>query len=231
MQRKAEALVTGPVQKSIINDAGIFFTGHTEFLADACQARRVLMLFVVDQLKIALATTHIPLAQVPAALTIDNLYEQLQLLHSELQNKFHIAEPRILVCGLNPHAGEMGHLGQEEIKVIAPALAALRAANINVMGPLPADTVFTKHVLQKADAVFAMYHDQALPVVKYLGFDRAVNVTLGLPIIRTSVDHGTALTLAGTGQACVGSLVAAVEVAVGCYARVGEVASEKIYNL
>ncbi|MES2218190.1 MAG: 4-hydroxythreonine-4-phosphate dehydrogenase PdxA [Pseudomonadota bacterium] len=222
LKKKADALVTGPVHKSIINDAGIAFTGHTEFLADFCQARQVLMLFVVDCVKVALATTHIPLAQVPAAITAIVLREKLQLLHAELNNKFHLPEPKILVCGLNPHAGEAGHLGREEIDIIGPALAELRAANINVIGPLPADTIFTKQVLAGADAVFAMYHDQALPVVKYLGFDRAVNVTLGLPIIRTSVDHGTALRLAGTGQADPGSLVAAVRLAVSlCHSRAG----------
>jgi 4-hydroxythreonine-4-phosphate dehydrogenase len=213
-KKTAAALVTGPIHKSIINDAGIAFTGHTEFLADWCGVKQVLMLFVIDQLKIALATTHIPLAQVPAAITAEKLQQQLRLLHQELQSKFQLAAPGILVCGINPHAGEGGYLGREEIDVMAPALAALRAENINVIGPLPADTIFTQTVLAQGDAVFAMYHDQALPVVKYLGFDRAVNVTLGLPIIRTSVDHGTALTLAGTGHASASSLIAAVKLAI-----------------
>jgi 4-hydroxythreonine-4-phosphate dehydrogenase len=214
LNKTVAALVTGPVHKSILNDAGIAFTGHTEFLANYCQSAQVLMFFIVDEIKVALATTHIPLAAVPQAITIEKLCAQLQLLHTELQTKFNIAAPRILVCGLNPHAGEAGHLGREEITVITPALKKLRENNINVIGPLPADTIFTKNVLAKADAVFAMYHDQALPVIKYLGFDRAVNVTLGLPIIRTSVDHGTALDVAGTMAADAGSLLAAVKLAI-----------------
>jgi 4-hydroxythreonine-4-phosphate dehydrogenase len=172
------------------------------------------MLFVVGQLKVALATTHIPLAQVPAAITAEKLQQQLRLLHRELQHKFQLPAPGILVCGINPHAGENGYLGREEIEVMAPALTALRADNINVIGPLPADTIFTPKVLATGDVVFAMYHDQALPVVKFLGFELAVNVTLGLPIIRTSVDHGTALTLAGSGQASADSLIAAVQMAI-----------------
>jgi 4-hydroxythreonine-4-phosphate dehydrogenase len=214
LKKIAAALVTGPIHKSIINDAGIAFTGHTEFLADYCQAEQVLMLFVVGPLKVALATTHIPLAQVPGAITAEKLQQQLRLLHSELQNKFQLEAPRILVCGINPHAGEDGYLGREEIDVMAPALTALRHHNINVIGPLPADTIFTPQVLASGDVVFAMYHDQALPLVKHLGFDIAVNVTLGLPIIRTSVDHGTALTLAGSGQANANSLICAVRLAI-----------------
>jgi 4-hydroxythreonine-4-phosphate dehydrogenase len=214
LNKTVAALVTGPVHKSILNDAGIAFTGHTEFLANYCGASQVLMFFMVDNMKVALATTHIPLAAVSKAITTEKLCSQLQLLHTELQNKFNIAAPKILVCGLNPHAGEAGHLGREEIEVITPALKKLRADNINVVGPLPADTIFTKHVLANADAVFAMYHDQALPVIKYLGFERAVNVTLGLPIIRTSVDHGTALDVAGTIAADAGSLIAAVKLAI-----------------
>lgn len=200
LAHKADALVTGPVQKSIINEAGIAFTGHTEFLAAHCQASRVLMLFVVNQLKVALVTTHLPLSQVPKAITQEKLINITRLLNTELKNRFGIKHPHILVAGLNPHAGEQGHLGHEEIDIIEPALTLLRKENIQVTGPLPADTLFTQKYLETADAVLAMYHDQALPVVKHIGFDHAVNVTLGLPIIRTSVDHGTALDIAGTPQ-------------------------------
>ncbi len=214
LQHKAHALVTGPIHKAVMNDAGIQFSGHTEFLAQRCNAEQALMLFVVDKLKVALATTHIPLAEVPKKITIELLVSQLRLLHSELQNRFSQNNPHILVCGLNPHAGESGHLGLEEIEIIAPALNILRSENIDVTGPLPADTIFTEKYLKSADAIFAMYHDQALPVVKYLGFDRAVNVTLGLPIIRTSVDHGTALDISGTGEANAGSLFAAIQLAI-----------------
>lgn len=210
LQHHAQALVTGPVHKALMNDAGIAFSGHTEFLTQHCDTKQSLMLFVVDKLKVALATTHVPLAKVPKKITVELLVSQLRLLHRELQNRFSIKDPHILVCGLNPHAGESGHLGHEEIETITPALNILRSENINVTGPLPADTIFTEKYLNSADAIFAMYHDQALPVVKYLGFDRAVNVTLGLPIIRTSVDHGTALDLAGTGKANAGSLFAAI---------------------
>jgi 4-hydroxythreonine-4-phosphate dehydrogenase len=214
LQNKASALVTGPVQKSIINAANIPFSGHTEFLAERCQSKDAIMLFVVDDLKVALATTHLPLAKVSAAITKEKLISLIQQLHDELQNKFGIADPRILVCGLNPHAGEEGLLGSEEIEVITPALEQLRADHINVIGPLPADTIFTAKHRENADVILAMYHDQALPVVKYLGFDRAVNVTLGLRIIRTSVDHGTALDVAGSGNADAGSLAAAVRLAI-----------------
>ncbi len=213
LQNKAQALVTGAVHKAVINDAGIPFSGHTEFLAQRCDAEQVLMLFVVDQLKVAIATTHISLADVPKKITVELLVNKLRLLHSELKKHFLQNNPHILVCGLNPHAGESGHLGLEEIEIITPALNILRSENINVTGPLPADTIFTEKYLKSADAIFAMYHDQALPVVKYLGFDRAVNVTLGLPIIRTSVDHGTALDIAGTGKANAGSLFAAIRLA------------------
>ena len=214
MAKNVDAIVTGPVHKSIMNDAGIAFSGHTEFLAAHCQAKQVLMLFVVGELKVALATTHIPLVQVSSAITHESLCAQLQLLNTELKSKFKLAQPKILVCGLNPHAGEAGHLGREEITTITPALNTLRAKQLNLIGPLPADTIFTRQVLATGDAVLAMYHDQALPVVKYLGFDHAVNVTLGLPIIRTSVDHGTALDIAGTGKANLGSLMAAVNLAI-----------------
>ncbi len=214
LQHKAHALVTGPVHKAVLNDAGIHFSGHTEFLAKRCNVKQSLMLFVVDTLKVALATTHIPLSEVPKKITTDHLLLQLRLLHRELQKRFSNPNPHILVCGLNPHAGESGYLGKEEIQIITPALNQLRNENINVTGPLPADTIFTEKHLKTADAIFAMYHDQALPVVKYLGFDHAVNVTLGLPIIRTSVDHGTALDLAGTGKANAGSLSASISLAI-----------------
>jgi len=217
LQHKTHALVTGPIHKATLNAAGISFTGHTEFLSQHCHAKQVLMLFVVDKLKVALATTHIPLVKVPKAITLEHLLSTIRLLHSELQKRFSQPKPHILVCGLNPHAGESGHLGQEEIEIITPALNILRAEKINVTGPLPADTIFTEKYLKSADAIFAMYHDQVLPVVKYIGFDHAVNVTLGLPIIRTSVDHGTALDLAGTGKANAGSLIAAINLAIAFF--------------
>lgn len=213
LKGQAQALVTGPVHKSIINDAHIPFTGHTEYLAQCCQVPEALMLFVVGQLKVALATTHLPLTAVSQQITPSRLKTTLRLLHSELQTKFGLSQPRIMVCGLNPHAGEAGHLGREEIDVIQPVLAELQN-EMNVFGPLPADTVFTEKQLQTADAVLAMYHDQALPVVKYMSFGHAVNVTLGLPIIRTSVDHGTALDVAGTLKADPGSLAAALKLAI-----------------
>jgi 4-hydroxythreonine-4-phosphate dehydrogenase len=214
LQRKADALVTGPVHKAILNTAGISFSGHTEFLEQRCNVKKTIMLFIVDKLKIALATTHIPLAEVPKKITIENLVNTIRLLNTELQKYFGCTQPHILVSGLNPHAGEAGYLGREEIEVINPALALLRSEKINVTGPLPADTIFTEKYLKSADAIFAMYHDQALPVIKYIGFDRAVNMTLGLPIIRTSVDHGTALDIAGTGLANAGSLSAAIQLAI-----------------
>lgn len=214
LEKTAHALVTGPVHKGIMNEANISFTGHTEFLAKRCQVKQSLMLFVTPQTKVALATTHLPLAKVPQAITIEKLKTTLQILHSELKKRFGLTHPKILVCGLNPHAGEQGHLGREEIDIISPALQQLRDEQIHVLGPLPADTVFTENVLKTVDAVLAMYHDQALPVVKHMGFHQAVNVTLGLPIIRTSVDHGTALDIAGTGQADERSLGAALNLAI-----------------
>ncbi len=214
LQQRADALVTGPVHKGVMNDANLHFTGHTEFLAQRCNVKQAVMLFVTPQTKVALATTHLPLAHVPKAITKEKLQTVLRIMHSELQKKFGIAQPNILVCGLNPHAGEQGHLGREEIDIIEPALKELRTENIAVLGPLPADTVFTEKYLTSADAVLAMYHDQALTVVKYLGFGNAVNVTLGLPIIRTSVDHGTALDAAGTAHADAGSLSAALQLAI-----------------
>ncbi len=203
------AVVTAPVHKGVINDAGIPFSGHTEFFAEQCRATPV-MLLVADTLRVALATTHLPLSAVASALTHEVLASRLRILHSDLQRKYGISEPRILVTGLNPHAGESGHLGREEIEVIELCLQALRKEGLNLTGPLPADTLFTPRHLKDADAVMAMYHDQGLPVLKFAGFGQAVNVTLGLPIIRTSVDHGTALDLAGTGQAQAGSLHAAI---------------------
>lgn len=200
------ALVTGPVQKSVINDAGIAFSGHTEYLADKTHTPKVVMMLATEGLRVALATTHLPLKDVAAAITHDELTQVTEILQRDMQLQFGIKEPRILVCGLNPHAGEGGHLGREEIEVIEPVLAELRARGMNLIGPLPADTLFTPKYLDKADAVLAMYHDQGLPVLKYKGFGQAVNVTLGLPIIRTSVDHGTALDLAATGKADLGSL-------------------------
>jgi 4-hydroxythreonine-4-phosphate dehydrogenase len=207
-----DALVTGPVHKGVINDAGMAFSGHTEFLAELAGGDPV-MLLACPGLRVALATTHLPLAAVPQAITAGRLERVLRVLHRDLAARFGIAAPRILVCGLNPHAGEGGHLGREEIEVIAPVLARLRAEGMRLDGPVPADTAFVPARLAQADAVLAMYHDQGLPVLKHLGFGRAVNVTLGLPLIRTSVDHGTALDLAGTARADLGSLEAALATA------------------
>lgn len=205
------ALITGPVQKSIVNDAGIAFSGHTEYLAQRCGSATVVMLLVAGKLRVALATTHVPLAEVPALITQERLTEVLEILLDGLNSRFRIAHPRVLVTGLNPHAGESGHLGREEVDVIAPVCRAFAARG--VVGPLPADTLFTPRVLNGADAVLAMYHDQGLPVLKHVGFGDAVNVTLGLPIVRTSVDHGTALDLAGRGGVDVGSFRAAIRLA------------------
>jgi len=206
------AMVTAPVHKAVINDAGLPFSGHTEFLAGITGGEPV-MLLAADKLRVALATTHLPLAEVPRAITAERVQRVLRVLDYDLRTRFGIAEPRILVAGLNPHAGEGGHLGREEIEVIEPALARLRREGLELEGPLPADTLFTPRRLENADAVLAMYHDQGLPVLKFAGFGRAVNITLGLPVVRTSVDHGTALDLAGTGKAESGSLVAALEAA------------------
>lgn len=214
MQGEFDAMVTAPVQKSVISDAGVPFLGHTEYLAERSGGHQPVMMLTANELRVALATTHIPLTAVSAAITQDSLEKTLRIVHRELRTRFGIAAPRILVCGLNPHAGESGHLGREEIEVIAPVLSRLRTEGMNLTGPAPADTAFTPHMLQHADAVLAMFHDQGLPVLKYAGFGHAVNVTLGLPIIRTSVDHGTALDLAGTGKADAGSLVAALECAI-----------------
>jgi len=190
-------LVTGPVQKSIINDAGYSFSGHTEYLAAKTGKQRVVMMLVTEGLRVALATTHLPLKEVSASISKDLLIDVITILHRSLQQQFGVTHPQILVCGLNPHAGEGGHLGVEEIETITPALNTLRQCGMDIVGPLPADTLFTPKHLANADAVLAMYHDQGLPVLKYKGFGQAANITLGLPIIRTSVDHGTALDLAG----------------------------------
>ncbi|GBU12983.1 4-hydroxy-L-threonine phosphate dehydrogenase [Enterobacterales bacterium] len=208
------ALVTGPVQKSIINDAGIPFIGHTEFFADRSHCDRVVMMLATEELRVALATTHLPLSAVPAAIDRQCLHEVITILHHDLKTKFGINDPQIYVCGLNPHAGEGGHMGHEEIDTIIPALEELRQQGMSLIGPLPADTLFQPKYLQHADAVLSMYHDQGLPVLKYQGFGRAVNITLGLPFIRTSVDHGTALELAATGTADAGSFKTAINLAI-----------------
>jgi len=210
---RAAGMVTAPVHKGVINDAGVAFSGHTEFLAQCAGVERVVMMLAARDLRVALATTHLPLAQVPAAINTADLTATLRILHSDLQSRFGIENPRIMVLGLNPHAGEGGHLGGEEIAVIEPVVAQMRQAGLELQGPLPADTAFLPQRLKAVDAVLAMYHDQGLPVLKYAGFGQAVNVTLGLPFVRTSVDHGTALDLAGTGQADTGSLAAAIEMA------------------
>lgn len=208
------ALVTAPVNKAIINEAGIAFSGHTEFLAERAGVNRVVMMLATPELRVALATTHLPLKDVPAAISRQSLTEVIRILQQDLQQKFAIKHPHILVAGLNPHAGENGHLGHEEIEIIIPTLAALQQEGIKLTGPLPADTLFQPEHLQQADAVLAMYHDQGLPVLKYQGFGRAINITLGLPFLRTSVDHGTALSLAGSLNARPDSLYAAVDAAI-----------------
>lgn len=208
-----DALVTAPLHKGVINDAGIAFTGHTGYLAARCHAPAPVMLLTTPALRVALATTHLPLKDVPHAITRDTLTHNLRVLHADLRDKFGIGSPRILVLGLNPHAGEGGHLGREEIEVIAPVCEQLRAEGMSITGPVAADTAFRPERLKNTDAVLAMYHDQGLPVLKHAGFGHAVNITLGLPIIRTSVDHGTALELAGTGRAESTSLQAAVAMA------------------
>lgn len=213
------AMVTGPVHKGIINDAGIPFTGHTEYLAEKSATPKVVMMLTGGGLRVALATTHLPVSEVSHALTRDELTAVLRILHHDLKNKFGIAEPHIAVCGLNPHAGESGHLGREEIDTIEPVLNALRAEGMHLGGPHPADTLFARLRHEPADAVLAMYHDQGLPVLKYASFGEGINVTLGLPFIRTSVDHGTALNRAGTGNIEIGSLLAAINLAIELSAR------------
>lgn len=213
------AMVTGPVHKGIINEAGIPFSGHTEYIASATHTDHVVMLLAAGSLRVALATTHVPLSAVSALITEQRLSRVIRILHADLVKRFGIEQPRIRVCGLNPHAGEDGHLGREELDIMIPALQALRATGLAVDGPFPADTVFTTDSIAQCDAILAMYHDQGLPVLKHASFGRAINVTLGLPIIRTSVDHGTALDLAGTGRADSGSLEAAIACAIEMIGR------------
>lgn len=208
-----DAIVTAPVQKSIINESGVPFTGHTEYLAQQLGSAHPVMLLAAGKLRVALATTHLPLRAVSGAITPASLAATLDVLDRDLRRFWGFARPRIAVCGVNPHAGEGGHLGDEELRVIGPAIEAARARGLDASGPLPADTVFVPRTLARFDAVLAMFHDQGLPVLKHAGFGHAVNVTLGLPIVRTSVDHGTALDLAGTGQADPGSLEAALDLA------------------
>ena len=213
------ALVTGPVNKAVINEAGIAFSGHTEFLADLAGCQQVVMMLATPGLRVALVTTHLPLRAVPDQITTERLDRVIRILHKDLQHRFGIPQPRILVCGLNPHAGEDGHLGHEETMIIEPLLNTLRDEGLDLRGPLSADSLFVDSKLAGADAVLAMYHDQGLPVLKHMGFGRAINITLGLPFIRTSVDHGTALELAGTGRTDSGSLRLALETAwsmLGC---------------
>jgi 4-hydroxythreonine-4-phosphate dehydrogenase len=207
------AIATGPVQKSVINDAGIPFSGHTEYLAQKTNTDTVVMMLATEEMRVALATTHLPLRDVADAISSDLLHSVIQILAHDLKAKFAINNPKILVCGLNPHAGEEGHLGNEEIDTISPVLHHFETQGLDIVGPLPADTLFTDKHLNSADAVLAMYHDQGLPVLKYSGFGRAANITLGLPIIRTSVDHGTALDLAGKGIADTGSFEVAINMA------------------
>lgn len=216
---EGSALVTAPIHKAVINEAGIPFLGHTEYLANATNTPQVVMMLTNGELKVALATTHLPLAAVPAAITQPLLREVLTVLHQDLETRFGIVEPTISVLGLNPHAGEAGHLGTEEMDIIAPVCGELRGRNMNVSDPLPADSAFIPRIRARTDAYLAMYHDQGLPVLKAMGFDDAVNVTLGLPLIRTSVDHGTALELAATGEADSGSLEAAIQMAISLAVR------------
>ena len=214
LEDEFDAMVTAPVQKEIINRAGIPFSGHTEFLADICQVPRPVMLLIADQLRVALVTTHLPLRAVADAINPPAIREVAEILDRDLRSRFGISRPHIKVCGLNPHAGENGYLGREEIDIINPTLAALKDEGLNLSGPYPADTLFTPAMLSDADAVLAMYHDQGLPVLKHVGFHNAVNTTLGLPIIRSSVDHGTALDLAGSSSARPDSLFAAIHSAI-----------------
>lgn len=223
IDKEFDAIVTAPLHKGIINDAGIPFTGHTEFLAELTKAPLPVMMLAADSrssttlntdLRVSLATTHLPLKDVSNAITKQSLRQVINVLHHDLREKFGIDQPHILVCGLNPHAGEDGHMGMEEIDTITPVINEFKQAGMNLSGPLPADTLFTPKYLNTADAVLAMYHDQGLPVLKHVGFGHGINITLGLPIIRTSVDHGTALDLAGSGKAQTGSLIAAIEAAI-----------------
>lgn len=208
-----DAMVTGPIQKSVINDAGVRFSGHTEYIAQRCDNAFPVMLLACPGLRVALVTTHIPLCDVPATVTKDRLRQVITIVEREMRERFAIARPRVVICGLNPHAGEDGHLGSEEQTVIKPVIEQLKTQGMDLVGPLPADTAFRPELRDTTDVYIAMYHDQGLPVLKTLGFGEAVNITLGLPIIRTSVDHGTALSLAGTGKADCASLLAAIEMA------------------
>ena len=214
LNSKFDAMVTAPVQKSIINDAGIVFSGHTEFLADLCHQATPVMMLANNALRVALVTTHLPLSKVSAAITKDKLTQVLQIVDKDLRDKFSINAPRILVCGLNPHAGENGHLGTEENEIIIPVINTLKDQGLDLTGPQPADTAFTPEMIDSFDVIVAMYHDQGLPVLKSLGFGETVNITLGLPIVRTSVDHGTALHLAGTGNTSCSSLMEAIQCAI-----------------
>lgn len=224
LDQQFDAIVTAPVHKGIINDAGIPFTGHTEFLEALTHSSKVVMMLATEGLRVALATTHLPLSDVAKSITPNLLEEIIGVLHQDLVSQFGIPSPRIIVAGLNPHAGEGGHMGREEIDIIEPTLHKLRKQGLNLIGPLPADTLFTPKYLDECDAVLAMYHDQGLPVLKYKGFGKAVNITLGMSIIRTSVDHGTALDLAGTGTADTGSLSLAIHYA-------GEMARNKAKSI
>ena len=213
-ESKFDAMVTAPVHKGIINEAGISFSGHTEFLAEETNTEQVVMMLVGGGMRVALATTHLPLAQISNAITAESLETTIRILYDDLKQKFGIVKPRIMVAGLNPHAGESGYLGDEEIKTIAPVLEKLRVEGMNLIGPLPADTMFSQKNIAQTDAFLAMYHDQGLVVLKHASFGEGVNVTLGLPIIRTSVDHGTALDLAGKGNIEIGSLLKAIKLAI-----------------
>ena len=214
MNGEFAAMVTAPVQKSVLMDAGFAFMGHTEYLADRTRAALPVMMLVAGGLRVALVTTHLPLADVPHAITAERLRDTLRIVHTDLERHFSLNAPRVAVLGLNPHAGESGHLGREEIEVIGPVIGQLQREGLDVRGPVPADTAFTPHFLATVDVIVAMYHDQGLPAIKHVGFGNAVNITLGLPILRTSVDHGTALSLARTGKADPGSLRAALALAV-----------------
>ncbi|AQS39728.1 4-hydroxythreonine-4-phosphate dehydrogenase [Shewanella psychrophila] len=221
MNGEFDAVVTGPVHKGIINQAGLPFSGHTEFFANQANCQDVVMMLSAPGLHVALVTTHIPLAYVSKAITRDRLHQIIKILHTDLVDKFAIEQPKIYVCGLNPHAGEDGHLGREELDTIIPALEELRELGMSIVGPLPADTIFQPKYLEDADVILAMYHDQGLPVLKSQGFGSSVNITLGLPYIRTSVDHGTALDLAGTGTADIGSFVCALNKAIDLAVKAG----------
>ena len=214
LEQEFDAMVTGPVQKDLINRAGFAFSGHTEFLADLCGEAKPVMLLTAGQLRVALVTTHLPLRQVPDAISAELIMQILEILNQEMQYKFGLRQPHIKVCGLNPHAGESGYLGHEEIETISPAIKTMQQRGLNITGPYPADTIFTQANLSDAGVILAMYHDQGLPVLKHAGFHHAVNTTLGLPIIRTSVDHGTALDLAGSSGADAGSLLSAIDSAI-----------------